>query len=290
MRIIVRLLILLLLGINVWVGLRYYRQQSRLHAQLAQLTAVLNTENDKLARSAEYVIKGIEANVARNRNQPAEVAVLRRAEEVLYRTKQLTDTLRTTGNRLRLATGNAVAPSPLRHPQAPAGATHQAIRQHIAACLDTLYRLAPITEARLAGPALTKDTPMVEALADLSQLESKALASQIHLLKRLAGRVSNTTLKPHLQAAATAQSNTVAPGDTYRAQLLVLASFTPTKAPLSMTCNGRPVPIDPAGTGLVRFRAPTRPGPATWTGTIRLNQNGRDTTFKVVVPYRVARR
>jgi hypothetical protein len=290
MRIIVRLLILLLLGINVWVGLRYYRQQNRLHAQLAQLTAVLNTENDKLARSAEYVIKGIEANVARNRNQPAEVAVLRRAEEVLYRTKQLTDTLRTTGNRLRLATGNAVAPSPLRRPQAPAGATQQAIRQHIAACLDTLYRLAPITEARLAGPALTKDTPMVEALADLSQLESKALASQIHLLKRLAGRVSNTTLKPHLQAAATAQSNTVAPGDTYRAQLLVLASFTPTKAPLSMACNGRPVPIGPAGTGLVRFRAHTRPGPATWTGTIRLNQNGRDTTFKVVVPYRLARR
>ncbi len=34
----------------------------------------------------------------------------------------------------------------------------------------------------------------------------------------------------------------------------------------------------------------TRPGPATWTGTIRLNHYGRDTTFRVTVPYRVARR
>jgi hypothetical protein len=59
---------------------------------------------------------------------------------------------------------------------------------------------------------------------------------------------------------------------------------------MQLTCNGRPVPIAPNGTGLVSFRAPTRPGPATWTGTIRLNQYGRDTTFRVTVPYRVARR
>ncbi|MGI4865797.1 MAG: hypothetical protein ACRYFZ_17875 [Janthinobacterium lividum] len=290
MRLTVRLLVLLLLGIGAWVGLRYYHQQSRLHTQLAELTAVLNSENEKLARSAEYSIKGIEANVARNHNRTTDVTVLRGAEEVLLRTKQLTDTLRAAGNRLRLATGNAAAPSLLRRPQAQAGAAQRAIRQHVAACLDTLYRIAPTAAARLAGPAFTEDTPVVEALADLSQLESRALAYQTHSLKGLAGMVSNTTLKPHLQATAIAESNTVAPSGTYRARLLVLASLAPAQAPLSMTCNGQPVPVGPTGIGLVRFRAPTRPGPATWTGTIRINQNGRDTTFKVVVPYRVARR
>jgi len=290
MRLTVRLLILLLLGVSAWVGVRYYYQQNRLYAQLAQLTAVLNTENEKLARSAEYTIKGIQANVARNRRQPAEVAVLRRAEEVLRRTKQLMDTLKASDDRLRLTTGNAIAPSPLRRPQAPAGAMQQAIRQHISACLDTLYQLAPTTAAQIARPAFTEDTPVVETLAELSQLESRVLASQIHSLKSLAGLVSNTTLKQYLQAAATAESNTVAPGDTYRAQLLVIASSTPTRAPLSMTCNGQSIPVGPTGVGQVRFHAPTRPGPATWTGTIRLNQYGRDTTFQVTVPYRVARR
>jgi cell division protein FtsB len=289
MRLTVKTLILLL-GVSAWVGVRHYHQQNRLHAQLAQLTAVLNTENEKLARSAEYIVKGIQANVARNRRQPAEVAVLRRAEDVLRRTKQLTDSLKASSNRLRLATGNAFAPSHLQRPQASAGATQQAIRQHISACLDTLYQLTPTTAAEITKPAFTEDTPVVETLAELSQLESKALASQIHSLKSLAGLVSNTTLKQYLQAAATAESNTVAPGDTYRARLLVIANSTPIWAPLSMTCNGRPVPVSPDGTGLVRFRAPTRPGPATWTGTIRLNQYGRDTTFRVTVPYRVARR
>jgi cell division protein FtsB len=290
MRLTVRLLILLLLGVSAWVRVRYYYQQNRLYAQLAQLTAVLNTENEKLARSAEYTIKGIQANVARNRRQPAEVAVLRRAEEVLRRTKQLMDTLKASDNRLRLTTGNAIALLPLRRPQAPAGAMQQAIRQHILACLDTLYQLAPTTAAQTARPAFTEDTPVVETLAELSQLESRVLASQIHSLKSLAGLVSDTTLKQYLQAAATAESNTVAPGDTYRAQLLVLANSTPTRAPLSMTCNGQSIPVGPTGIGQVRFRAPTRPGPATWTGTIRFNMYGRDTTFKVVVPYRVARR
>jgi hypothetical protein len=286
----IRLLILLLLGVSVWIGVQYHRQQSRLYTQLAQFTAVLNIENEKLVRSADYTVKGIQANVARNRRQPAEVAVLRRAEETLRRIKQLTDTLKASSNRLRLATGNAITPLPLLRPQAPVGAAQQAIRQHIAACMDTLYRLAPTTATQIAKSAFTEDTPVVELLAEFSQLESSVLTSQTHLLNSLAGLVSNTTLKQYLQAAATAESNIVAPGDTYHARLLVIASSTPTRAPLSMTCNGQPIPVGPTGIGQVRFRAPARPGPATWTGTIRLNSNGRDTTFRVTVPYRVARR
>lgn len=57
---------------------------------------------------------------------------------------------------------------------------------------------------------------------------------------------------------------------------------------LRMRCNGRPVPVDENGLGQVRFQAPWKPGPATWTGSITFVQNGRDTTFKVLVPYRVA--
>jgi len=62
-----------------------------------------------------------------------------------------------------------------------------------------------------------------------------------------------------------------------------------------MTYNGSPLSVGPDGHGKVEFTA--RPGAfdqagnakANWTGSIRLNQNGRDTTFKVTVPYTVTK-
>ena len=88
---------------------------------------------------------------------------------------------------------------------------------------------------------------------------------------------------------ATAVSNVVAPGGSYRAQFGLVSYFSAQELTMRMNCNGQPVPTNAQGVGLVSFRAPARPGPAQWTGTIRLQSNGRDTTFKVTVPYRVAR-
>jgi gliding motility-associated protein GldM len=63
-----------------------------------------------------------------------------------------------------------------------------------------------------------------------------------------------------------------------------------------MTLNGSPLSVDPTtGKGKIEFTA--TPGgfdaagnaKKQWTGTIRFKQNGRDTTFKVTVPYTVTK-
>nr|GFB90653.1 hypothetical protein [Tanacetum cinerariifolium] len=66
--------------------------------------------------------------------------------------------------------------------------------------------------------------------------------------------------------------------------------------PKNMTYNGSPLAVDPkTNHGKIEFTA--RPGnfdasgnaKANWTGSIRINQNGRDTTFKVTVPYTITK-
>jgi len=116
------------------------------------------------------------------------------------------------------------------------------------------------------------------------------LARQAQILQHIAQATANPYWPTRLVATASAESNVVAPGATYRAELGLVSYYPADKLKMHMTCNGQPVPIGSDGIGQASFRAPTRPGPATWTGAIRLNQNGRDTTFKVTVPYRVARR
>jgi hypothetical protein len=292
------LLLLLLVGVASWAALHHYRQQVRLHQQLAQLLEVLTTENDQVSHTADGTIKGIEAAVIKNNNQPADLALLRRAEALQASTKYLVEALRTTGDHLRRATGNKEA-QPLQHPGTAIGAAMapgtphwQALGRRLASYADTLrqFGLWQTQAAPLQATTFADNTPVAEALADLTRLESEILACQTHALQSLGKGVGASRWVSHPLAIATATSNVVAPGDTYRAELGLVGYFSANEVKMQLTCNGRPVPIAPNGTGLVSFRAPTRPGPATWTGTIRLNQYGRDTTFRVTVPYRVARR
>lgn len=292
------LLLLLLAGAAGWVALRHHRQQSRLHQQLSQLTAVLAVENERVSHVAEGTIKSIEAAVAKNNRQPTDIALLRRAEALQASVGQLLNNLQSTGNQLRRATGNQEA-RPLQHPGRAIGAVlgtgtarWPAFGRRLASYADTLrqFDLLPAPAPALRVPGFSASTPVAEALADLTRLESEILACQTHALQRIGKRVGAKRWLSHPLAVATAQTNVVAPGGTYRAQLGLVGYFSANELRMQMACNGLPVPADSAGVGQVRFRAPTRPGPATWTGTIRLNQNGRDTTFRITVPYRVARR
>ncbi|RZK26854.1 MAG: gliding motility protein GldM, partial [Hymenobacter sp.] len=89
------------------------------------------------------------------------------------------------------------------------------------------------------------------------------------------------------------ESNTVAAGTKYKADLFLTASASGIKP--TMTYNGSPLAVGPDGHGKVEFTA--RPGAfdqagnakSSWNGTIRLNTNGRDTTFKVSVPYTITK-
>lgn len=288
-------ILLLLLGAGGWAALHSYRQQSSLHQQLEQLTAVLTVENDRVAKETQNTIKGIQAATAKNRNQPADIALLRRAEGLQACVNDLVTMLRDSGGHLRA--GNRNSP-PLRHLSISATelvlgqgtSRRQAIEQQLATYLDSLRELSRATAAPFLVPVFDNTTPVIDALADLSQLESEVLNRQTKALKRIAKTVGARSAIAHPLVTATAESNVVAPGDTYRAQLGLVGYVSANELRMHMACNGHAVPTTPEGTGLVRFRAPTYPGPATWTGTIRINQNGRDTTFRVTVPYRVARR
>ena len=290
------ILLLLLLGVSGWLGLRHYRQQKRLYQQLEQLTAVLTSENDRVAKEAKNAVKGIEAKVDKNNNQSADVALLRHAEELQTQANQLIATLRAYSTQLRLSTDNPAAPAPLQQPGTAVGPVlgagttrRQLFQQQLDTYATTLHHLSLAEAAPLTGLTFEANTPVAEALADLCQLENTVLVRQTRSLQRLAKAVRVQEWLTHLLITATAESSVVAPGDTYRAQLRLVGYFSAAELKMVMTCNGQPVSAGPDGTGLVRFRAPTLPGPATWTGTIRINQYGRDTTFKVTVPYRVAR-
>ena len=295
------ILLLLLLGLSGWLARRQASQQNRLHRQLADLTAVLAAENDLAARTVQDILKSMEAAAVKNRNQPADLAVLRQATTVQARASQLVAAVRAYASQLRRATGNAET-RPLQHLDAPIGPglgtgsrPGQVLAQQLAAYTGVLRQAEPAGPGAartppLRLPAWEKTTPVADALADLTQLESEIVIRQTHVLRRLARTVGARHWLTHPLAIAAAESNVVAPGGTYRAELDLVNYFSARELRLHMSCDGRPVALDANGVGLVRFRAPRRPGPASWIGKIRLTQNGRDTTFAVRVPYRVAPR
>ena len=235
------------------------------------------------------------ATVEKNRSQPREVAVLRRTRRFDSQVSTLLDALRACRDELRRASGNPAAPLPLLNPDDTGGTARllgagtprqRALGQLVAAYTDTLRRLSPAGGNELTLPAFDA-LPAAEALATLTGLECTIRGQQIRTLQQLARPLGASRLPSRPVAVAAAETDVVAPGATYQATLQVVTSLSvPTTR---MFCNGRPVPVGPDGAGQVRFRAPARLGPATWQASIRLHQNGRDTTFLATVAYRVAR-
>jgi hypothetical protein len=284
-------LLLLLAGACGWLAWHQADQQRQLCQQLAELTAVLAIENDLTMHTAQSIFKDMEVAAAKNRNQPADLTVLHQAAAVQAGAAHLVAALRAYDEQLRRTAGNAET-GPLRHAGAPLGPDARpghALAQQLGAYAQLLRQADP---APHAAPLLLPPAPasLAEALADLSQLESEVLARQTRALRRLAKKVGARHWPTHPLAITAAESNVVAPGGTYRAELGLVNYFSAAELNMHMSCNGQPVWVGPDGVGLVRFRAPRQPGPASWMGKIYLRQNGRDTTFAVRVPYRVARR
>ncbi|GAB3636058.1 hypothetical protein GCM10027422_16480 [Hymenobacter arcticus] len=290
--------LLLLAGLSTGVYLTYsqHNTQAQLGTVLQQLDATLTTQNDEAATTAHNSLKGIENVVAKNRNQPAELAVLHRAQALASGTQELCGMLRRYRAQLRPAASRPAPPTVFAYPEPTAAVAQllgsgtpaqRALRQHLAAYADTLRQLGPAMPTRLTAPAFDQ-LPVAEALAALSLLEARVRASEFRALRHLARPLGAPLIPTRFVAAATAVCATVAPGSTYQARLLVVKSLLPSS--MRMYCNGQPVPVGPDGAGFVRFRAPRQAGPASWVGRVRINHNGRDTTFVVRVPYRVASR
>jgi hypothetical protein len=293
------LLLILLLNLAGWSSFQASRRQGLLSRQLEQSVYVLAAENQQATSDAQYLIEGIKAVVAKNRNQPAYLAQQRQAEALHARVAALADSLQVQAELLRRRTGNALTSPNLRVLDSqPFRAVYKvpvarwlALRQQLAACAQALRQAVPGPAlAPLATlPAPAEATTIVEALADLARAEYQLKAYENRVLQHIAQSLARKSWLAVPVALATAESNVVAPGSTYRAQLLVAAHFASNQR-MRMTCDGRPIPVDSTGIGQVRFQAPLRPGPAAWTGTIRVSIAGRDTAFAVRVPYRVARR
>ncbi|MFD2246911.1 gliding motility protein GldM [Pontibacter ruber] len=138
-----------------------------------------------------------------------------------------------------------------------------------------------------------EDTPLVAALAVLSQKESEVLKYEADALQKLATQVGADIIKfEKIFAMARAESKTVAAGTKYRADMFIAASsdaITP-----KMSFQGRPVKVE-NGKGMVEFTAAASNYDAEgnskqqWKGQITINQNGKDTTFTVVEEYVVAK-
>lgn len=289
--------------------------------------------NDKTSSAADLTIKGIQAAVVKNQNTKKDQAVLAESEEIRQKTKETIDYLREVRDKLVVAGGNPkgsteykdinaedivattmIGPGDkkngLGYPlKTKLNAYAEYIQKYIPGSKVNPLALDGKEDVRVTGAKdehtkeqRSKDfaqlnfesTPLAAALATLSQKETEVLKLQADALTAQSQKVgAQTIVFDKIGAFASAESNTVAAGTKYKAELFLTAAASSLHP--SMTLNGGPLAVGPDGHGKVEFTA--RPGnfdaagnaKASWTGSIRFNQNGRDTTFKVMVPYTVTK-
>ena len=278
--------------------------------------------NDKTSVAADGTIKGIQAAVLKNQNQARDKAVLQESEVIRSRTKDMTAYLRGLREKLLKATENTgpemtnlsgedkVAITMLGGKNN--GLAYTELKPKLNEYSDFIKKYVPsATALALDGKEDSRvteksqktknfaelnfeNTPVVAALATISQKETEVLKYEAEALSAQAQKVgAKTIVFDKIGAFASAESNTVAAGTKYKAELFLTASASSISP--RMTLNGSSLSVGPDGHGKVEFTA--RPGgfdasgnaKSSWTGTIRFNQNGRDTTFTVKVPYTITK-
>ncbi|MDJ1468263.1 gliding motility protein GldM [Cytophagaceae bacterium DM2B3-1] len=137
-------------------------------------------------------------------------------------------------------------------------------------------------------------TPMVAALAVISQKQSEIARYEAEALKKLAADLNVGVIKfDKIVAMVRPEARTIAAGTSYKAEMFLAASssgITP-----SMTFNGRGIPVS-NGMGKVDFKASAsnydKEGKSkqTWKGTISFRSpSGKDTAFSVTEEYTVVK-
>ncbi|MCC3155790.1 gliding motility protein GldM [Hymenobacter sp. 15J16-1T3B] len=286
----------------------------------------LSTINQKVSTANDGAVKGIKAQVEKNHNLPKDVAVLKKGEEVREKTKQVIAYLQDVRDKLLVATENGKAGKGNNAYKNMSMEDKVAITMLGPSKNGLAYKMkdelngyssyiknivpaaTPLALDAKEDPGVTEqsqksknfaelnfeNTPLVAALAVLSQKEAEVLKYESDALSELSKQVGGQIIVfDKIGAFASAESNTVAAGTKYKAELFLTASATGMRP--SMTLNGSPLQVGPDGKGKIEFTA--TPGAfnaegvakKTWTGTVRIKNNGRDTTFKVEVPYMVTK-
>ncbi|WP_299817825.1 gliding motility protein GldM [uncultured Pontibacter sp.] len=284
--------------------------------------------NDKTVTDNASVLSNIRNAVDKGGNRANDARVLKNAQEIRQQTSEMVEYIRGLRKELVDKTGGRSEDDPNQYAN-PSGEDKVAIMMIGAAnknsgkayeLKDKLNKYAkflkqynPNTPDQLANDGKddvvakndktqkNKDfaelnfgeTPLVAALAVLSQKENEVLKYEADALQKLAQQVGADIIKfEKIFAMARAESKTVAAGTKYKADMFIAASsdaITPV-----MYHNGKPVKVVD-GKGQVEFTASASNYDAdgnseqTWKGTIVINQNGEEKTFPVEEKYIVAK-
>ena len=137
------------------------------------------------------------------------------------------------------------------------------------------------------------NTPTVAVMTILTELKSEVVQAEAKALEALAAQVGADQLKfDKIIAVVKPQSNVVAAGTKYEAEMFIAASSTAAKP--RMTFNGKPVTVED-GRGKVSFTASGGDYDAQgnlkkrWNGAITITGPFGDTTFTVDEEYIVAK-
>ncbi len=287
--------------------------------------------NDKSSQAADVTIKSIEKAVEKNRNAARDKAILAESQQIRQKTSEIVTYLRDVRDKLVVAGGNPKGSTEYKDINAdnivattmigtgdrkknglgyPLKTKLNEYSTYMRQFVPNLQPLAldAKDDIRVTGSKeqstleqKNKDfaelnfesTPLAAALATLSQKETEILKLQADVLQNHLDKIGGEIIVfDKLDVAASAESNTVAAGTKYKAELFLTASATGLEQKMAM--NGSPIPVT-NGKGKIEFTA--RPGSfdangnakASWTGTIRINRNGRDTVFTKKIEYTVSK-
>lgn len=268
--------------------------------RLKRIDDTLLAGNEELRHENDWTIKAIQAQIEKNRQPAAELRVLHQAEALRDSTRQLVSYLHQLRGRLVHQTGNELYFRQLAgHREVAAllgsSATADTLQRQLRTYAGYLRQIAPAADAlvpSVPAPDFT-GASVAGALATLAQQETLLLLREAGALATLQQRIEKNVSKKSYRALASAEDNEVMPGATYRASFgLAAALYRPTG--FAMTANGAPVAIGPDGFGQVAFAVPPLGGAArrqaSWVGSITVRTNGRESTFRVRVPYTIVRR
>lgn len=151
---------------------------------------------------------------------------------------------------------------------------------------NPLYKSDPIQRSKDFAQASFGQTPVVAALALLTQKQTDIIRYEQEVLKILgADELTKEVKFDKIVAIASADANIIASGSEYRAEMFISASSS--KKGAVMTYNGSPVRVDADGKGEVKFTAVGK-GEQEWRGTITIKKSKTaDTTFNFVKKYTV---
>ncbi|MCA8830006.1 hypothetical protein [Hymenobacter pini] len=271
--------------------------------------------NELLLQATKRTVKSIAEQVEKQNNRPVDVAILQDAQAIQHQSNLLISKLRKVRRAMHRSaqpisesTNRKAVAELVMRPATTVDSLYIGLQQFAAHCgeylpseqvVDFWHQLHLTPSAKTTAIQQYRETffegaTVAEASTGLAQQETEVIQLGNKVLQALSQKVSCCfdgflTIK----AQAIPKARTVKPGDVYEAELMLLQGIH-VRNP-RMTANGRSIPVDDKGHGHVAFTVPDNLPPgknsvnAFWDGTIRITTYGRDSTFRVRVPYTIHR-